>query len=259
MKIAVLYICTGLYSEFWTGFYESCKKYFFTNDEVHYFVFTDSPSINNTSEITKVYKECSGFPMDSLFRFKMFLGIKEELEKFDYTFFFNSNMQFVDYVGDEILPDANENYLTAGISPGYVYTKPSFFPYERNKRSLAYIPYIKGYSYRYYMGGLNGGRSSQFLSLIETCAEWIDKDYSNNIIAIFHDESHLNKYLFDKPVKVLTPDYGTPEGWNFNLKPKIIIRDKVKVNSAFKKGPITLSNRVNLKLKRMYNAIMWRV
>ena len=28
MKVAILYICTGIYSQFWNGFYESCNKYF---------------------------------------------------------------------------------------------------------------------------------------------------------------------------------------------------------------------------------------
>jgi len=259
MKIAVLYICTGLYSEFWKGFYESSQKYFFINEEVEYFVFTDSSSIKSTSDITKIHKECKGFPMDSLFRFAMFLEIKDQLSKFDYIFFFNSNMQFVDYVAHEILPSENENNLTAGVSPGYYQTNSAFFPYERNKKSFAYIPYIKDYNYTYYMGGLNGGKSTEFLDLIETCANWIEKDYAKHIIAIYHDESHLNKYLLNKKVKVLTPDYGMPEGWAFNMKPKIIIRDKIKINSVFKKGPVTILNRVFLKAKRIYKAITWKI
>ena len=41
MKIGILYICTGNYTVFWEDFYESFSKYFCTNSEIHYFVFSD--------------------------------------------------------------------------------------------------------------------------------------------------------------------------------------------------------------------------
>ena len=40
MKIGILYICTGNYTVFWEDFYESFSKYFCTNSEIHYFVFS---------------------------------------------------------------------------------------------------------------------------------------------------------------------------------------------------------------------------
>lgn len=43
MKIAILYICTGKYNQFWDGFYKSSEEYFLKGKaEKEYFVFTDN-------------------------------------------------------------------------------------------------------------------------------------------------------------------------------------------------------------------------
>ena len=161
MKIGILYIATGKYSCFWQEFYQSSEKYLFTHDEKHYFVFTDSPDIKGDN-VTVFYRECQGFPNDTLFRFDMFLSQHDSLEKMDYLYFFNSNVVFKDYVDRELIPEAEHNYLLGVLSPmeSIRNFSPLLFTYERNKKSLAYIaPHQKG-KYHYYMGGLNGGRTA---------------------------------------------------------------------------------------------------
>ena len=178
MDIAVLYIGTGDYSVFWNNFYKSSELYFLPNHKKHYFVFTDDDNIETTHNITKIFKKCEGFPFDSLYRFKMFLTIKSELLKYDFIYFFNSNMIFLTLINDEILPKQNilENGLLAVLHPGHFQKHFIWYPYERNTSSLAYIPYNRIKKYFYFMGGVNGGVSSQYLKLIETCAINIDKD-----------------------------------------------------------------------------------
>jgi hypothetical protein len=78
------------------------------------------------------------------------------------------------------------------------------------------------------MGGFNGGRSFYYRELIKTLKENIDIDLQNGIIAIWHDESHLNRYMLDKSPKILTPSYGYPDGSEFQFEKKIIILDKNK-------------------------------
>ena len=41
MKIAILYICTGRYAQFFHDFYQSAKQYFLTDEDKTFFVFTD--------------------------------------------------------------------------------------------------------------------------------------------------------------------------------------------------------------------------
>src|SRR4051812_47713845 len=94
-KIGVLYICTGKYHIFWDRFYPTADKYFCKNSEVHYFVFTDHPvNTYGNSHVHHISQPRLGWPYDTLKRFHLFLGQREQLEKMDYLFFFNANMVF---------------------------------------------------------------------------------------------------------------------------------------------------------------------
>ena len=234
MKVAILYICTGKYNQFFKGFYESCEKYFLKGiASVEYFVFTDDMNLSAAKKVHLIKRKCQGFPLDSLFRFDMFLQVEKELIQFDYVYFFNANMLFVAPVGEEFLP--KEKGLAAVIHPGY-FNKPSFlYPYERNKKSTAYIPPTLS-NYKYYMGSLNGGRTKDYLKLIHECSLKTHDDYDRGIIAMVHDESHLNRYLSVHECMGLAPAYAYPEGWKLPFAPIILIRDKVKLDSYFNKG-----------------------
>jgi hypothetical protein len=261
MKIAVLYICTGKYSIFWKSFYESAQRFFLTDCEKHYFVFTDhNLQIVDTDSVHIQYESPKGFPLDSLLRYDMFLSIKDKLLKMDYIYFFNSNMQFVRSVGKEILPNHIDSGLVAVIHPGNYKKNKKHYPYERNLKSTAYIKYNKLESYNYYMGGVNGGKTKDYINLIENCSANISVDIKNGITAVYHDESHLNHYLHNKDILTLSPEYGYPEGSNLPFSPKIIILNKMKHGGKyFDKLPIrSYCLRLTLKLKRFYNSFIWR-
>ena len=207
MKVAILYICTGRYAQFFDGFYKSAEQYLLQGVEKRYFVFTDQEQLTEAANVELLIRPCRGFPEDSLFRFDRFLEIKDKLKDYDYTFFFNANMRFVAPVGEELL----EERLTAVLHPGY-YDKPEWrYPYERNKQSKAYIPPHED-DYNYYMGSLNGGKTEDYLALAETCSQHIHEDWEQGIVAIYHDESHLNRYLREHRCKALSPAYAYIEG-----------------------------------------------
>jgi len=54
----------------------------------------------------------------------------------------------------------------------------------------------------------------------------INIDLDNDVIALWHDESQLNRYIIGKEYKLLDPGYIYPEGWDLPFKAKIIGRDK---------------------------------
>ncbi len=257
MKIGILYIATGKYSCFWQGFYESCEKFFIKDADKHYFVFTDADNIHGEN-ITVIPKRCQGFPADSLFRFETFLSIEKQLQEMDYLFFFNANMQFRQEVGPEFIPQEEHGFMMAIIHPAEAIKKrhPAFFAYERNKKSLAYIPPGEP-PYHYYMGGLNGGRSQDFIKMSKILAQNIRDDYDRGIIAKFHDESHLNCYMHQNPPLGLDCRYGHPEGWGDTSAAKIIIRDKVKVDEYFRKQPPGLAAKLLHGFEKLFSAIRW--
>ena len=231
MKVAILYICTGRYAQFFDGFYESAEQYLLQGVEKRYFVFTDQAQLTKAENVELLITPCRGFPEDSLFRFDRFLEIKDKLKDYDYTFFFNANMRFVAPVGEELL----EERLTAVLHPGY-FDKPKWrYPYERNKQSKAYIPAHEE-DYHYYMGSLNGGKTEDYLALAETCSRHIHEDWEKGIVACYHDESHLNRYLREHRCKPLSPAYAYIEGKELPFEPRILLLDKTRIDPYFNKG-----------------------
>lgn len=230
LKIAILYIATGRYTIFWKDFYISSEKYFLTNCEKHYFVFTDCQESlfgeKSNNNISRIYQKKLGWPYDTLMRFDMFLKIEDKLKQFDYIFFLNANMIFIKHITEEILPE--KEGLLGVLHPGYQGKSRETFTYDENPKSLAYIPKTEGQYY--FMGSFNGGKSENYLELINELNRNIKTDLSNNIIALWHDESHLNRYFINHNCKILSKIYATPEkrfpGSIKNRKAKIIIRDK---------------------------------
>jgi histo-blood group ABO system transferase len=142
---------------------------------------------------------------------------KELIKKEDYLFYCDADMLFVDSVGDEILGD-----LVATIHPGFQGGRGT--P-ETNPKSLAYV--LPKENLIYYAGGFNGGTSKNFLKMSETIDKNIDVDMGNNFIAIWHDESHMNRYFIDnKPAITLDPSYCYPESWNLPYKKRLLALDK---------------------------------
>lgn len=190
----------------------------------HYFIFSDAdPSLFSQPGVTVTYQKKLGWPYDTLKRFHMFLRVEQQLRDYDYIFFFNANVLFQAPIGDEILPTHHEG-LVVVQHPGFFSKTPREFTYDRNPKSLAYIP--KGKGHVYVMGGVNGGRSKEYLDLIHDLAWAIDKDLEQNIIALWHDESHLNRYILSRRHKLLPPSYGFPQNSAIPYDNIITIVDK---------------------------------
>lgn len=226
--IGILYICTGKYDIFWKDFFITCEKNFLPSHKKQYFVFTDAKSLytGDNPAVKKIYQETLGWPFNTLLRFKIFLNAEEDLKKCEYLFFFNANIIFVDKVNDDILPGDSNDGLLAVKHPGFWNKQNLEFTYDRNSNSTAYIPLGKGE--HYFMGGFNGGKTAAFLKLIKTLNNNIQKDLDKDIIALWHDESHLNNYMLDKNPKILSPEYGYSEEDDLPFKPKIIVINKFK-------------------------------
>lgn len=228
INIAILYIATGRYTIFWEYFYHSAEKNLLPNCKKHYFIFTDSVGEligENTQNVTKVKQEKLGWPYDTLMRFDMFLSIKDKLQEFDYVYFFNGNTEIIQPISEnEFLPNKHEELVFAH-QPHMFHLNRNKFTYERNMNSKAYIPFNQG---KYYItGALNGGTASAYLKMCEILSNNIHQDLKNNIIAIWHDESHLNHYLLNaERVKILPPYFTKGESEYWKTTSKIMFSNK---------------------------------
>lgn len=225
-NIGILYICTGPYASLFKDFYSSFKKYFLVEKgyNVKFYIWTDSQEINSSDEISVYPHKYAGFPWDTLLRYDMFLEAKNDFQDRDYLLFFNANALFIDFVGEEILPQHENEYVAMSWN---IHNDISFLqPYELDKKSRAYIPPFVP-PYKYYSGQFNGGTKDMFIKLMESCAKNTHIDINNGMIAKSLDQDYLNQYLHYKHCRDLPREYMLPQEFvKKNEKPKIIFRTK---------------------------------
>lgn len=215
-KVGLLIVATGRYINFVSPLIESARKYFLPQHEVTYFVFTEGITPSG-HDVVHIYQQRLGWPDDTMMRYRMYAAYAEVFEDMDYLFAIDADMLFVDVVGDEILGER-----VATQHPGFVGKRGTY-----ETRSVSHA-YVKPYEGKYYFaGGFNGGSKDAFLTLACTVTERILEDKSNNIVAIWHDESHLNRYYIDNPPTViLSPSYCYPESWQLPYHKKLLALDK---------------------------------
>lgn len=200
-NIGLLIVATGKYIEFVAPLIQSAEKHFCRNHKVTYFIFTDGDAPKSENVVT-INQKRLGWPYDTMMRFAMYADAKERIQCMDYVFACDADMLFVDTVGDEILGDR-----VGTLHPGFVGSKGT---YETRNASTAYIPNNQGKYY--FAGGFNGGKTEEFVHMAHTMTQNIKRDLENGIVAVWHDESHLNRYYVNnEPTVILSPSYCMPD------------------------------------------------
>ena len=112
----------------------------------------------------------------------------------------------------------------------------NFWPVETNSNSTAYIP--ERHRCVYVQGCVWGAKGSHIEYMVNLMKNNINIDLQNNIIAIWHDESHLNKFIVDHrtEVAILSPSMAYPEMWNLPVNKLMIHKDKNMVEYPRFKG-----------------------
>jgi histo-blood group ABO system transferase len=154
-----------------------------------------------------------GWPNGTLFRYNaLFSQINPKDD--DYVFLCDADMRFEGDVSSEILPKEG---LAATAHPGYVSSPPMLLPYERRMNSRAYVSPNEGG--HYYAGGFIGGKASAMRALADWVMTNVWLDIGDGLIAKWHDESHLNRYLVNNPPEIkLNPSYCFPDNSSYYEK-----------------------------------------
>ncbi len=232
MTVGIVYIVTGNYKFFWEDFYKSCQKYFCVDSDLMFYVFTEDPdSLTKCGPNVEFIKiEDKGWLLNVLSKSHFISNNKALLSKCDYLFYVNGNCVFIDTIlTREVIPSQEQDYL---VSLCYDYNEnvaPEDFDYDRNPLSHAYIPFSQGS--RYYQATFYGGRTKEMFELSDWCVEAIDDDLGKRIIAKWHDESYVNKYLLERNPKVLNSTHGASLPWatKCNIKSKVLFPNKADV------------------------------
>lgn len=231
-RVGILLVATGPYIQWFQQLYQDLQERFLPGYEKKVFLFTDQEGGTYPPGVTVYRIERKGFPGDTLYRYHYFLLAEKDLkEQTDVLFYLDVDMRVVSEVGPEVLPDEEDLYV--GVShPGFWQGRTPGFPLGTPETRPESTACITPDEMRpcYWAGGFQGGRTKEFLEMAKVIRRNINKDDSRGLVAVWHDESHLNRYFTNLRafVKTLTPDYCYPESWDLGhgLIKKIVALDK---------------------------------
>ncbi|XP_040179017.1 N-acetyllactosaminide alpha-1,3-galactosyltransferase-like isoform X2 [Rana temporaria] len=192
-------------------FLVSANIYFMPNLSCVFYILTDRPDdvpdIKLRPGVSKVILQISKrsrWQDISMLRMQDLLDLvlPRAVEQVDYLFCMDVDQIFTSIYGPEVLGD-----LVAQLHSGFYLANKEDFTYERDPRSAAYIPPGKGQFY--YHAAIFGGTPARLVNLTSSCLKGIVRDKEHNVEAVWHDESHLNRYfaLERLPLKILSPEY----------------------------------------------------
>ena len=230
LSAAIIFIGTNKYLDFFPKYYESCEEFLFPDLRKQYYVFTDGGIVGDQipDHITAIQIPHKDWPAITLERFHTILLAEELLKEHEWLLFLDADMQVNSVVFSEEVLDDDKDFV-AVHHPCHYNTGTGTF--ERRPESEACVT---GEPLQYYQGCLWGGKMSEVIPMMKLLKDRVDKDYGNDIIAVWHDESHLNKFFIENQDRVfaIPPDYAFPEIYpNYPYKRKII--HLAKDNSSY--------------------------
>uniref|UniRef100_A0A8D1UH20 N-acetyllactosaminide alpha-1,3-galactosyltransferase n=1 Tax=Sus scrofa TaxID=9823 RepID=A0A8D1UH20_PIG len=177
-------------------FISSADTYFMVGQRVIIYVLIDDFSKMPWIDLKKRWQDINMMRMKTINE-HVIDHIQYEV---DFHFCMDVDQIFLRKYGLETLGE-----LVAQLQAYWYKRGPIEFPYERSQLSEAHIPIGKGDFY--YHPAVFGGTPIQVLNIAKDCFKGILNNKKNNIEAVWHDESHLNKYFFlHKPTKLLSPE-----------------------------------------------------
>jgi len=237
MRVAITFIGTNKYLDFLPKYYENIEKYFLPNTEKTILVFTDGELDDTPDNITVYHQEHLPWPFITLKRFEILNKARKEIEEHDLLVFIDADGLVVDQITEEEffvdkpLFGVHHPCHFLGMPPHN--RMPGAF--ETNTRSRAYLDLEKIKPKVYYQGCLWGGKVPEVCDMMDTIMGRTNLDLEDDIIAVWHDETHINKYLNENQDKVHTfgPEFAYPECFSSycNFEPRIV--HLAKDNSAY--------------------------
>jgi hypothetical protein len=220
MNVGIIFIGTAKYASFFEGYYDAIKENFLPTAEKTFFVFTDQPELpvfrpsNSTGNIVLTEVEHQEWPYITLYRFKFMTMVAEQLRSLDKIFFIDADLWPVATIEEKDLFQKEFKYI--GVQhPGFLDRIGTF---ETNPSSNANIFDGQYDLSKYRQGCFWGGDAAAITDMAVELDRRIDDDLSRDIVAVWHDESHMNKYFVENNQDVLTlhPGFAQPqEGYDF--------------------------------------------
>lgn len=238
-KIQIFSAATGPYKKFITPFVQSFNSLFFSNIPKEFILFVDEevdiPSRpSNIPQITWVNTTHEPWPEVTLMRYKLikdYLSQNQPEESIIYLWL-DIDLECVKKVEYNPLEFQNCEYITVQHPGNYVANMLNSL--EGNPLSEAYLDKktLDGLPYTYAQGCLWGGFGRSFRNMVDSLEASVRIDNDKEITAIWHDESHLNKFIVENiklnknNIKTLSSSFAYPQNWDLGIEAIIIHKDK---------------------------------
>ena len=228
MKVAISFLGTGKYLDFLPKYYENIEKYFLPNSEKTILAFTDG-ELDGTPENLKVFsQEHLDWPYITLKRFEIINKAREIINDHDWFVFIDGDALVVDRIEEEEF--FTDKPLFGVHHPCHYLKMPPHnkYPgaYEITENCNAAVDLEKYQPKVYYQGCFWGGKVPEVCAMIDELEYRVSDDLKRKVVALWHDESHLNKYFIENPNLVHTygPEYAFPEVFKdqCTFEPKIV-------------------------------------
>jgi len=173
------------------------------------------------------HQEHLPWPYITLLRFDTILKAKDALLKSDFILFLDADTLVVSDIQEEEL-FTDKKYIGVHHPCHFLQMPPhNEFPgaFETNEKSLSAITENDNTSV-YFQGCVWGGKVPFVIDMMEELSRRTKVDLDKDVIAQWHDESHMNKYFAENQndVHILGSEYAYPEVFSSycNFEPKIV-------------------------------------
>ena len=229
-RSAYFTVATNRYVHYWNDMIASANSVFKAEDNVKFIVFTDQEDFCN--EIAVMYPnlhisivaiEPLGWPEATSLRYKIY---SQHASQVDAEVFchIDADMLFFDNPHRLLIPSDWVNGVALVSHPGY-FREPStklsilqslkdkarklwiggLGTWETKRASTSYVP--RKFRTVYVCGGSWMAKKDKFVEMVSQLSLNTEVDYSNGVIAKWHDESHLNHWASKNSFTLLTPSY----------------------------------------------------
>jgi hypothetical protein len=204
MKIGIILIATNSYIVLAVRFIKRFVHFYKGDAEITFYIFTDEdPSIYLPDNINVVFIEThhKNWVEGTDSKFSSIISIEDKLLNEDYVLYVDSDTN--------IDKDFNEDWFIGESVGGQHYGDQGHMltqgrPFERNPRSMAYIPRDTKLTETYYYGAFFCFSSKKMIEFCKLMKSWQVADKQWGYEPGVNDESFLNKeFHFNPPEKVV--------------------------------------------------------
>lgn len=221
VTLGIVSIATNIYLDYWKAQAKSVDENLDQLVETTLHIFTDRP--NEALEHGRTLKHVRviahqipayGWPEATLYRYEIMHKESDQLQQ-DVLMYLDADMLIARPIGLKDFETSEGSGVTLVRHPGFyrpvlassvllylrnpalltndIYTSlkvGGLGSWETSSTSLAYVP--RKLRRNYYCGGVWWGYNAEFKELVKELAERVSRDEENQVMATWHDESHLN-------------------------------------------------------------------